>query len=279
MSERPGYWEELERPGPDSVVVEGSQLRAGSRVRLRPRSRADVFDAALDGRLAVIEGVEQDMDGRVQFTVIVDDDPGRDLGVRKQPGHRFFFTPEEVEPLDPEDPAHAEAYTGPRILLAGIGNVFLGDDGWGVALADRLARRELPAGVDVVDYGIRGMDLAYAMADGGYEAVVFLDAAPRGGAPGTLYVIEPDVDPADVAIDTHGMDPVKVLGMVRGIGAKPPRTLVVGCEPANQLSADVEEFVVDLSEPVRAALDEAERLVKSLLVELREEEKTEVKEP
>jgi hydrogenase maturation protease len=258
-------------------MVEGQQLRAGSRVRLRPRSRADVFDAALDGRLAVIEGVEQDMEGRVQFTVVVDDDPGRDLGVRKQPGHRFFFTPEEVEPLGREDPAHAAAYTGPRVLVAGIGNVFLGDDGWGVALADRLARRELPAGVDVVDYGIRGMDLAYAMADGGYDAVVFLDAAPRGEAPGTVYVIEPEIEPEEVVIDTHGMDPVKVLAMVQGIGAKPPQTLVVGCEPANQLSADVEEFVVELSEPVRASLDNAERLVETLLEELLDKDNTEVK--
>jgi hydrogenase maturation protease len=278
MSERPGYWEELERPGPDSVTVDGGDLRAGSRVRLRPRSRTDVFDAALDGKLAVIEGVEQDMEGRVQFTVVVDDDPGRDLGVRKQPGHRFFFTPEEVEPLDRDDPAPAEAHTGPRILVAGIGNVFLGDDGWGVALAGRLARRELPAGVEVVDYGIRGMDLAYAMADGGYDAVVFLDAAPRGEAPGTLYVIEPEVQAAEVVIDTHGMDPVKVLGLVQGIGGTPPRTLVVGCEPANRLSPDVQEFVVDLSEPMRASLDEAERLVESLLEELRDEEKTEVRE-
>jgi hydrogenase maturation protease len=276
MNERPGYWEELERPGPDTVMVDGSQLRAGSRVRLRPRSRTDVFDAALEGRVAVIEGVEQDMEGRVHLTVIVDDDPGRELGFRKQPGHRFFFTPDEVEPLVGGHEADAEAPTGPRVLVAGIGNVFLGDDGWGVALADRLARRELPAGVDVVDYGIRGMDLAYAMADGGYDAVVFLDAVPRGEAPGTLYVIEPEVDEGEVAIDTHGMDPVKVLTMVQGIGAKPPRTLVVGCEPANRLSADVEEFVVELSEPVRAALSEAERLVESLLEELVKNDNREV---
>src|SRR5919107_751716 len=155
MSGRPGYWEELERPAPDSVTVRGGQLRAGSRVRLRPRSRADVFDAALDGKLAVIEGVEQDMEGRVQLTVIVDDDPGRDLGMRKQPGHRFFFTPEEVEPLGPDDPAHEDAYAGPRILVAGLGSVSGGAAGGGCALADRRARRGLPAGVDVVDYGIR----------------------------------------------------------------------------------------------------------------------------
>jgi hydrogenase maturation protease len=264
MSERPGYWEELERPGPDAVTVAGARLRAGSRVRLRPRSHTDVFDAALEGRVAVVESVEQDMDGRVQLVVVVDDDPGRDLGFQKQPGHRFFFTAEEVEPLADDAPAPA----GTRVLIAGIGNVFLGDDGWGVALADRLARRELPGGVDVVDYGIRGMDLAYTMADGGYDVVVLLDAVPRGEAPGTVYLIEPEVEPEHVAIDTHGMDPAKVLALVGAIGASPPRTLVVGCEPANRLSADVEEFVVELSEPVRAALDEAERLVASLLEEL-----------
>jgi hydrogenase maturation protease len=277
VRERPGYWEELERPGPDSVTVEGAQLRAGSRVRLWPRSRSDVFDSALEGKLAVIEAVEQDLEGRLQLTVIVDDDPGRELGLRRQPGHRFFFAPDEVEPLGPEASAPADAQAGPRILVAGIGNVFLGDDGWGVALVDRLARRELPAGVDVVDYGIRGMDLAYAMADGGYDAVVLLDAAPRGEAPGTLYLIEPEVEPAEVAIDTHGMDPVKVLAMVQGIGATPPRTLVVGCEPANRLSPDVEEFLVELSEPVRAALDEAVRMVETLLAELGDTNDTEVR--
>jgi hydrogenase maturation protease len=268
MTERPGYWEELERPGPDGVTVDGVGLRAGSRVRLHPRSRTDVFDTALDGMTAVVEGIEQDMEGRVQLVVVIDDDPGRDLGMRRQPGHRFFFALEEVEPISPEEPVQGARATGLRVLVAGIGNVFLGDDGWGVALADRLARRELPAGVEVVDYGIRGLDLAYAMADGGYGAVVLLDAAPRGEAPGTLYVIEPEVDATAVAIDTHGMDPVKVLAMVHGIGADPPRTLVVGCEPANRLGAEADEFVAELSEPVRAMLPEAERLVESLLDEL-----------
>jgi hydrogenase maturation protease len=277
MSDRRGYWEELERPGPHAVTVDGAELRVGSRVRLRPRSRTDVFDAVLDGKVAVIEGVEQDIEGRLQLAVVVDDDPGRELGIHRQPGHRFFFAPDEVEPIARKHPADAEAPAQARVLVAGVGNVFLGDDGWGVALADRLARRELPAGVEVVDYGIRGMDLAYAMADGGFDAVVLLDAAPRGEVPGTLYVIEPEVDAADVVIDTHGMDPAKVLAMVQGIGGRPPRTLVVGCEPANRLGADVEEFVVELSEPVRAALPEAERLVESLLDELVRKDDTEVK--
>jgi hypothetical protein len=99
MSGRSGYWEELERPGPDSVHVGGADLRAGSRVRLHPRSRTDVFDAALDGKVAVVEGIEEDMEGRVQLVVSVDDDPGRDLGRRRQPGHTFFFSPDEVEPV------------------------------------------------------------------------------------------------------------------------------------------------------------------------------------
>jgi hydrogenase maturation protease len=274
MSERPGYWEELERPGPDAVTVDGAQVRAGSRVRLRPRSGADVFDAALEGRIAVVEGIEQDTDGRLQLTVTVDDDPGRDLGKRRQPGHSFFFSPDEVEPVGDADARVPEGR--PRVLVAGIGNVFLGDDGFGVALADRLARRSLPAGVEVVEYGIRGIDLAYAMLDGRFDKVLLLDAAPRGGTPGTLYVIEPEVDPGDVAVDTHGMDPAKVLAMVQALGGAPPPTLVVACEPLRHPDPEADEIVAELSEPVRAALDEGVRLVESLLEELSSSERMEV---
>jgi hydrogenase maturation protease len=259
-----GYWEELERPAPDAVQVDGVALRRRSRVRLRPRAGGDVFDLALAGRTATIEGIDQDMEGNVRLAITVDDDPGRDLGDRRQPGHRFFFAPDEVEPLSGVDAEPAVA----RILVAGIGNVFLGDDGFGVALADRLARRELAAGVQVVDFGIRGMDLAYAMLDG-YDAVVLLDATPRGEPPGTLYVIEPEVDDDALALETHGMDPVKVLAMARALGGgQPPRTLVVGCEPATRMTGDEDEVVAAISEPVRAALDEAERLVAQLLDEL-----------
>ena len=130
------YWEELERPAPDSVRVDGAELRAGSRVRLRPRSRTDVFDAALDGKVGVIEGIEQDMEGRLQLIVTVDDDPGRELGRRRQPGHSFFFRLDEVEPLGDLEVGPAP----PRILVAGIGNVFLGDDGFGVAVAGVVAQ-------------------------------------------------------------------------------------------------------------------------------------------
>jgi hydrogenase maturation protease len=251
------YWEELERPGPDSVAVGDVELRRGARVRLRPRPRGDIFDLVLDGKTAVVDALEEDTDGNVLVAVTVDDDPGRDLGDYKQPGHRFFFTPGEVEPL-----------AAARVLVAGIGNVFFGDDGFGVALADRLARSTLPRDVEVVDFGIRGMDLAYAMQDG-YAAVVLLDATPRGAVPGTLYVLEAEVDDhGEPEFQPHGLDPAKVLGLVRALGGHPPRTFVVGCEPRTRLSVDDDELVAELSEPVRLALPEAERLVRSLLTDL-----------
>jgi hydrogenase maturation protease len=207
------------------------------------------------------------MEGNLRLAVVVEDDPGRDLGERRQPGHRFFFAPDEVEPLR-ETPAEAPAR---RILVAGIGNVFLGDDGFGVALAGRLARRRLPPGVEVVDYGIRGMDLALAMQRD-YATVVLLDATPRGQAPGTLYVIEPELPEEETVPDAHGMDPVAVLALARAMGRTPGRTLVVGCEPATCMDPDGDEIVAALSEPVRAALDEAVRLVESLLTDLTKEE-------
>jgi hydrogenase maturation protease len=259
------YWEELERPPPDAVAVrDGVEVRRGSRVRLRPGRRGDVFDTALDGRAAVVESIEQDMEGRVSLTVTLDEDPGRDLADARAPGHRFFFTADEVEALEEAAPAPPAA--GPRVLVAGIGNVFLGDDGFGVALADRLSRRALPAGVDVADFGIRGMDLAYALAD--YDVAVLLDATPRGEAPGTLYVIEVAREVDGPGPDAHGMDPVKVLALARALGGELPRVLVVGCEPASGPNAEEDEMAMELSEPVRAALGQAERLVDELLAEL-----------
>jgi hydrogenase maturation protease len=240
--------------------MSAAAVERGSRVVLRPRAGRDAFDLVLAGKVAVVERVEVDMEGNRLVAVVLEDDPGRDLGMEGQPGHRFFFAPEEVEPL----PAA-------RVLVAGIGNVFLGDDGFGVELASRLARLALPAGVEVVDFGIRGMDLAYAMVED-YDAVVLLDATPRGGAPGSLYVIEPELDDGDVALDAHGMDPVKVLGLARTLGAPPRRTLVVGCEPQTVLDPTDEELLVELSPPVTAALDEAVTLVESVLEELTNEE-------
>jgi hydrogenase maturation protease len=152
-----------------------------------------------------------------------------------------------------------------RILVAGIGNIFFGDDAFGVEVVRRLAQRPLPPDVRVVDFGIRGLDLSYALLDD-YAAVIFVDAAPRGGAPGTLYVIEPELAGPDAAMPTlemHSLDPVKVLRLAREMGAKVDRVLVVGCEPSPMNSDD--DVQMELSEPVRTAIDEAVQLVESLL--------------
>jgi len=149
----------------------------------------------------------------------------------------------------------------PRVLVAGIGNVFLGDDAFGSEAARRLAAGPLPAHVTVVDYGIRGMHLAFDLVDG-YDALVLLDAMPRGGAPGTLYVIEPELDPGVVALDTHGMDPVKVLATARALGGTPPPTIVIGCEVEN-----VDEGM-GLSEPVAAAVPLAVAAIENVVADL-----------
>lgn len=253
-------WEELRAPAPKTVTVAGLEVGRGSRVVLRPRGGGDVLDQAVAGKLGVIEGVHQDMEGGVQLSVVLEDDPGRDLGELRQPGHRFFFSPEELEPLAGQVPVR-------RMLVAGVGNIFMADDGFGVEVARRLAQRELPAGVDVKDFGIRGLDLMYALGDG-YEVVVLVDALPRGQVPGTLSVIEPEPEADEVPLDAHGMDPVKVLALARQLGDIPDRVLLVGCEPKVHMSGDEEDVVGELSEPVLAAVEEAVGLVESLLEEL-----------
>jgi hydrogenase maturation protease len=242
-------------------------IREGARVRLVPREGGDIFDRALAGRTAYVQAIEQDLEGNVHVAVTLDDDPGRDLGEARFLGHRFFFSLDEVEPLAA---AHQPPAARSRVLVAGIGNVFLGDDAFGVEVARRLAERELPPGVEVRDFGIRGMDLVYALGED-YDAAVFVDAVPRGGAAGTVYVIEPEIEPDAVSLDTHGMDPVKVLGLARELGPVPERLLVVGCEPLTRLSGDTaEELVGELSAPVAAAVDEAASLVESLVGEVQE---------
>ncbi len=156
-----------------------------------------------------------------------------------------------------------------RVLVAGVGNIFLGDDGFGVEVVRRLAEREMPEGVEVKDFGIRGMDLTYALQED-YEVVVFVDAVPRGEEPGTVYLIEPEIEEdGGVSLDTHGMDPVKVIKLSRALGAKPTRTLVVGCEPQVVLSGeDYDDMSMELSEPVQAAVGEAVKLVESLVEEI-----------
>jgi hydrogenase maturation protease len=154
--------------------------------------------------------------------------------------------------------------TGPRILIACVGNIFMGDDGFGAEVARRLARRSLPAGVILKDFGIRGFDLTYALLDP-WDLIILVDACARGGEPGTVYVIEPDpVDAAEPApLEAHGMNPMNVLRMVKSMGGASNRMLIVACEPAD-LGSD-EEGKLGLSEPAAAAVDEACNLVETLV--------------
>lgn len=155
--------------------------------------------------------------------------------------------------------------TAKRILVAGIGNIFLGDDGFGVAVAQRLGRRTWPPQVRVADFGIRGLDLAYALTEP-YDAVILIDTCPRGGAPGTLYVLEADLTTIDSSdprrgegIDAHGMNPMQVLRLAVDLGAHPGQVLVVGCEPE---TFGPEEGALGLSPSVEAAIDPAiERII------------------
>lgn len=268
------FWVESALPGPQVAVVPGGEARKGSRVRLHPRAGGDVFDLALAGRIAVVEGVDHDLEGRVHLAVTLEADPGRDLGEARQPGHRFFFGVDEVELIPP---AEGEPATSSRILVAGIGNIFLADDGFGVEVVRRLLERPVPPGVEVVDFGIRGLDLAYALQTQ-YTAVILIDAAPRGYPPGTLSLIEPVLDPPAEAglerqaiLEPHGMDPVRVLHLARSLGAALPPVRLVACEPGSLEPEEGGDLLVALSEPVREAVGPAVELVESLIAELREE--------
>ncbi len=155
------------------------------------------------------------------------------------------------------------------ILIAGVGNSWLRDDGFGGAVARRLAQLELPAGVDVIDVGTGGLDLAYEVMRG-YDALVLLDVSHGGGTPGTLYVIEPDEQSVGGGIEDgetinpHAMDPQTVLRFVRSVGAWPGRVVVIACEPA-----DVEQMGWGLSEEVGEAVERAAQLVLATIEELR----------
>ncbi|HTA41207.1 MAG TPA: hydrogenase maturation protease [Bryobacteraceae bacterium] len=150
--------------------------------------------------------------------------------------------------------------TSPRILIACIGNIFLGDDGFGVEVARRLSVRPLPPGVLVQDFGIRSLDLTYVLLDT-WDLVILVDATPFGGEPGDVCLIQPDsVDPKpSLSFDAHSMNPVNVLRAVKAMGGPPNRILIVGCEPASCDSDD--DGRLGLSEPVAAAVDDAIALI------------------
>jgi hydrogenase maturation protease len=151
------------------------------------------------------------------------------------------------------------------VLIAGVGNVFLGDDGFGVEVVRHLAARALPDGVEVVDVGIRGVHLAYDLLDG-CDLLILVDAAARGAPPGTVSVLEPaapDVGPDAAAgpalLDAHDLGPDAVLAMLARLGARPARTLVVAGEPAEV------DVGMGLSAPVSRAVPQAVAIIEELL--------------
>jgi hydrogenase maturation protease len=264
-------WQLLEEKAAlDHIDIAGVAVRKGDRVRLCPRDGGDIMDLALKGQTATIEGIEEDYEGKCHVCVVLDDDPGRDLGFMRQPGHRFFFDPAEVEPLPAGEKEQQPHGTKVRVLIAGIGNIFLGDDAFGVEVARRLANCELPAEVRVVDFGIRGLDLVYALQDG-YETTILIDAFPHGKAPGTICVVEPDLNDLETGseqsgfIEPHGMNPMNVLRMARAMQAPIEHILLIGCEPA-YLGGD--DGHMGLSEPVEAAVNEAMKTVQSLVARI-----------
>jgi hydrogenase maturation protease len=156
-----------------------------------------------------------------------------------------------------------------KILVAGVGNAWLRDDGFGGEVARRLEQLELPDEVAVMDAGTGGLDLAYEVMRG-YDALVILDVSRQGGEPGTLYVMEADEDSVagqiedGETINPHGMDPQTMLRFVKSVGAWPGRVVVIACEPAQ-----VEEMGWGLSEEVAGAVQRAVDLVVETIDELR----------
>jgi hydrogenase maturation protease len=156
------------------------------------------------------------------------------------------------------------------ILVACVGNIFSGDDAFGVEVARRLSQLTLPEGVRVIDFGIRGIDLTYALMDG-YDAVILVDAAQRGEAPGVVSVVEPDLiaagdsTPENLALSPHELDPAKVLRLASALGGNCRRVLLVACEP---LTFGGDEGVMELSEPVAAAVGVAAETVEELIEEM-----------
>lgn len=254
----------------DHIEIGGVAVKPGGRVRLRPKDGGDVLDIALRGQMATVESIEEDYEGTQHVCVVLDVDPGRDLGMMRQPGHRFFFTPAELEPVEQRSDLASSSKEPtvamkPRILVAGVGNIFLGDDGFGVEVSQRLIKRGIPSSARVIDFGIRGLDLAYALQDG-YETTILIDAYPHGQRPGTVTVIEPDLSEFSSSsgdfVEPHAMHPVNILRMARAMCGDLRRVLVVGCEPGD-LGGD--EGHIGLSKEVEIAVDEAVGTVEEIV--------------
>jgi hydrogenase maturation protease len=157
-----------------------------------------------------------------------------------------------------------------KILIACVGNIFLGDDGFGVEVARRLATRPLPPEVVVKDFGIRGFDLAYALMDS-QELTILVDACERGFTPGTVFVLEPDpIEDPLRGIELHGINPLNAFRMVKSLGGTPGRVLIVGCQPA-ALGSDYDDEV-GLSDLVAAAVDKTVDVIEKLVSKVLEGE-------
>lgn len=155
-----------------------------------------------------------------------------------------------------------------KVLIAGIGNIFLGDDAFGVEVAQRMAARRWAENVTIRDFGIRGFDLGYALNEP-WELVILVDALSRGEKPGTVFVLEPDAADwergiEECGIQPHGIDPLQAIRLAKSLGNVPERVLVVGCEPAD-LGGD--EGNIGLSTEVEAAVDAAIAEIERILIE------------
>jgi hydrogenase maturation protease len=154
-----------------------------------------------------------------------------------------------------------------RVLVAGIGNIFFGDDAFGSEVARRLLRERWPEDVRVVDFGIRGLDLTFALLDG-YETIILVDALPRGGVPGTICTLEVDAElepAAGATLDAHAMDPMRVLAAAKSMGARWDRLLVVGCEPSPGAADPDGPGALGMSPAVEHAVEEAAEVVRRLV--------------
>jgi len=155
-----------------------------------------------------------------------------------------------------------------RVMIAGVGNMFMKDDGFGGAVIKKILGRKLPEGVEVKDFGTGGLKLAYDLMKG-YDGLILVDASGRGEQPGTLYILEPDENEINPdlekggPIDPHGADPATVLRFVKSIGSWPAKVVIVGCEPET-----VDYFEIGLSEPVNAAINKAVDMVEGIIKEI-----------
>lgn len=174
---------------------------------------------------------------------------------------------ENYSPITEIEQSKTDTAIRKRVIIAGVGNMFMKDDGFGGAVIKKMMGKEFPEGVEVKDFGTGGLKLAYDLMKG-YDGLILLDASSRGEKPGTLYVIEPnendiDADLEHAPIDPHGADPVTVLRFVKSIGSWPAKVLIVACEPET-----IDEFEIGLSDSVNASVDKAIEMVDEIIKDI-----------